>query len=168
MARSIRVQIPSQVEADNVLAAFGDTAYWEARLAAFSNGTGTLDALHVDTRGTVTVTITLHLLTDRLPKALRRLCPSDVQMERHEQWTPGPDGLVLGDLAATMRGAPVSMTAEARIVATAPGSRLDYVATIDARVPLVGSRIESYLAAQASKEVGAIHRFTGDWITANV
>ena len=57
--------------------------------------------------------------------------------------------------------------AEALIAPADPGSRLDYTASVDVRIPLVGGRIESYIAGQAGEEIGAIHRFTGDWIAEN-
>ena len=167
MARSYHVEINSSAEVDHVLAAFGDEAYWHARLASFSNGTATLDALEVDASNTVTVAVTLHLLKDRLPKLITQLRAGDLVMKRSERWRPAEDGRVRGDLTASMPGAPFSMAGEALIGPVDGGSRLDYTASVDVRIPLMGGRIETYIADQAGKEVGAIHRFTGDWIAEN-
>lgn len=167
MPRSFQVGFDSSAAVDHVLAAFGDAAYWHARLTSFSNGTATLDALEVDASNTVTVAITLHLLRDRLPKLITQLRPGDLVMERSERWRLNADGRVRGDLTAKMHGAPFSMTGQALIAPADPGSRLDYTASVDVRIPLVGGRIENYIAGQAGKEVGAIHRFTGDWIAEN-
>jgi hypothetical protein len=167
VARSVDVKIDSSADVHHVFAAFGDEAYWQARLATFSNGTATLDALDVDADNIVTVAITLHLLGDRLPKVVRQLRSGDLVMKRTERWQAGTDGLVRGDLAAKMPGAPFSMTGQAVIAPTDPGSRLDYTASVEVRIPLVGGRIENYIAGQAGNEVGAIHRFTGEWIAEN-
>ncbi len=167
MARSFHVKIDSSADVDHVFAAFGDKAYWRARLATFSNGTASLDALDVDADNTVTVAITLRLLRDRLPRVVTQLRSGDLVMKRTERWQAGTDGPMHGDLTARMQGAPFSMTGQAVIAPTDPGSRLDYTANVEVRIPLVGGRIENYIAGQAGSEVGAIHRFTGEWIAEN-
>lgn len=167
MPRSVRLEIDSSATVDHVLAAFGDEGYWRARLATFSNGTGTLNGLAVDATGTVTVAITLHLLRDRLPSLITQLRSGDLVMKRSERWSPAADGRVHGDISASMPGAPFSMAAEALISPADHGSRLDYNASVEVRIPLLGGKIESYIAGQAGDEIGAIHRFTGDWIAEN-
>ena len=167
MARSFHLDIGSSADVDRVFAAFGNEDYWRARLATFSNGTATLEALEVDASSTVAVAITLHLLRDRLPKIVTQLRSGDLVMKRTERWEAGADGEIRGDLAARMPGAPFSMTGRAVIASADPGSRLDYTASIAVRIPLVGGRIEDYIAGQAGDEVAAIHRFTGDWIAEN-
>ncbi|HKV17383.1 MAG TPA: DUF2505 domain-containing protein [Mycobacterium sp.] len=167
MARSFHVHFDSSAELGDVFAAFCDRSYWEARLATFSNGTAALGALDVDGEGTVTVDVTLRLLKDRLPRVVTQLRSGDLEMRRRESWHVGEDGLLRGDVAATMSGAPFSLTGRAVIDPTDHGSKLSYDATVEVRIPLVGGRIESYIAAQAGDEVGAIHRFTGDWIASN-
>ena len=49
------VDSPASVE--QILSAFGDEDYWNARLAEFAGGTATLDTLSVNEAGTVGVTI---------------------------------------------------------------------------------------------------------------
>jgi hypothetical protein len=164
VARSSHVDIGSSADVDQVFAAFGDEGYWQARLATFSNGTAALDALNVDA-DIVTVAITLHLLRDRLPKVVTQLRSGDLVMKRTERWH-GTDSSMRGDITARIPGAPFSMIADAVISPTDPGSRLDYTANFEVRIPLVGGRIESYIADRAGDEVRAIHRFTGDWIAA--
>ena len=166
MPRSVHLQIDSSAAVDHVFSAFGDEAYWRARLATFGNGTATLDELEADTTGTVTVAITLHLLRDRLPKLITQLRSGDLVMKRGERWSAA-DGRVHGDITASMPGAPFSMDGQALIIPLDRGSRLDYTASVEVRIPLVGGRIESYIAGQAGNEIGAIHRFTGDWIAEN-
>jgi uncharacterized protein DUF2505 len=167
VARGFHLEIDSSAEVPRVHAAFGNEAYWLARLATFSNGTATLDSLEVDDADTVTVAITLHLLGDRLPTVVRQLRSGDLTMIRSERWRLTEDGLVTGDLTAKIPGAPFSMTGEALISPADAGSRLEYGASVAVRIPLIGGRIESYIAGQAGKEIDAIHRFTGDWITEN-
>ena len=45
------------------------------------------------------------------------------------------------------------------------GSRLNLSATVEFNVPLVGGKIESYVAGQFADGFANIHRFTTNWIT---
>jgi hypothetical protein len=161
------VEVESSARVQDVLAAFGNKAYWQARLATFGNGTATLDALSVDATDTVTVAITLNLLADRLPRVVTQLRRGDLEMVRTERWSADAPERVRGNLTASSPGAPMSMTGEALITPADGGSRLDYAASVEVRIPLVGGRIESYIAGHAGKEIAAIQRFTTDWIAAN-
>ncbi len=136
-------------------------------MATFSNGTATLDELEVDAAGNVAVAITLHLLRDRLPRLITQLRSGDLVMKRGERWSLTTEGRGRGDITASMPGAPFSMAGEALIIPQDRGSRLDYTAVVEVGIPLVGGRIESYIVGQAGNEIGAIHRFTGDWIAEN-
>jgi hypothetical protein len=66
-----------------------------------------------------------------------------------------------------MSAAPLSMAGDAVLTPAECGSRLDYTANVEVRIPLAGGRIESFIAGQAGKELAAIQRFTTDWIDAN-
>lgn len=160
------MEVESSAGVEHVLAAFGDEAYWRARLATFGNGTATLDALQVDASNTVTVAITLNLLRERLPGIITRLHHGDLKMRRSEQWRVAADGRVHGDLDATMPGSPLSMVGEALLAPIPGGSRLEYTASVKVPIPLIGGKIESYIAGQAGKEIPAIQRFTTEWIAA--
>jgi hypothetical protein len=165
--RSFHVQVESSAGVEHVLGAFGAEAYWRARLATFGNGTATLDALEVDPRNTVAVDITLNLVADRLPKWITQLHRGELVLVRSERWSLAANGCVHGDLTARMPAAPLSMAGEALLTPADGGSRLDYTASVNVRVPLAGGRIESFIAGQAGKEIAAIQRFTTDWIAAN-
>jgi hypothetical protein len=64
LCRAFHVKVESSAGVAHVLAAFGDEAYWLARLATFGNGTATLQ---VDASNTVTVAVTRNPLRERLP-----------------------------------------------------------------------------------------------------
>ena len=57
MPRSFALSVESPAGVEHILAAFGDQQYWKARLAAFDNGTATLDGLTVEADGVVTVAL---------------------------------------------------------------------------------------------------------------
>ena len=51
MARSLSLSLDAPVGVDEILSAFVEEDYWQARLAAFDGGTATLDELNVDPNG---------------------------------------------------------------------------------------------------------------------
>lgn len=167
MSRSVDVTAESPASVEQILSAFGDEAYWDARLAEFAGGTATLDSLHVDDDGTVRVKLRIGLLRDNLPKVVTQLTPGDLQMLRDETWSRSDDGCVRGVIAVAVPGAPVSATGQATLSPEGGGSRLNYNATIKVKVPLVGGKIESYICGQTTDDIIKLHGFTNTWIAEN-
>ena len=64
-----------------------------------------------------------------------------------------------------MNGAPGSGHGAAMLAPSGDGSRLNLSATVEFNVPLVGGKIESYVASQFADGFAEIHRFTTNWIT---
>lgn len=159
------VDSPASVE--QILSAFGDEVYWNARLAEFAGGTATLDTLIVDGDGTVKVTVKLGLLRDRLPKVVTQLTSGDLQMVRDETWSWTNGSCVRGDIAVAVPGAPVSAAGQALLVPEGGGSRLSYTATVKVKVPLVGGRIENFMCRQTVDEITKLQGFTNEWIAQN-
>jgi hypothetical protein len=164
MSRSVDVTVESPASVEQILSAFGDEAYWQARLAEFAGGTATLDSLRVDDGGAVSVTIRIGLLRDHLPKVVTQLAPGDLQMVRDETWSRSDDGCVRGVIAVSVSGAPVSATGQATLAPDGSGSRLDYTATNNVKVPLVGGKIASYMCGQTTDEIIKLQCFTNEWI----
>ena len=167
MSRSFDLSVESPASVEQVLLAFGDEDYWQARLAAFGNGTATLGSLIVDASGTVTVVVTVSLLRDRLPKLVTQLHRGDLQMVRNERWSRIGGGRVRGEINAAIPGAPLSAIGKALIAPGRNGSRLKYTTTVAVKVPLVGAKIESYIGGQAADEIARLQRFTSEWIAEN-
>ena len=167
MAHEIRLTIESAVGVDEVFAAFGDAEYWHARLAAFGNGKAALDDLVVESSDTVTVAVTVSLLRDKLPGVFTQLYGGDIRLVRTERWTRSGGSRVAGAVTATMPGAPLSVVGDASMEPTSGGSRLEYTARVNARIPLLGNKIESYVAERAGEEIPAIQHFTTQWISEN-
>src|SRR5690348_5557400 len=128
MPRSVDLTVDSPASVEQILSAFGDETYWNARLAQFAPGTATLVALSADGAGAVGVTIKLGLLRDRLPKLVTQLTNGDLEMVRDETWGWTDDGRVRGDIAVAVPGAPVSAIGQALLAPEGDGSRLSYTA----------------------------------------
>ena len=59
MPRSLALSLDAPVGVEEILAAFGDRQYWQARLAAFDGGTATLNGLTVGDDESATAALTV-------------------------------------------------------------------------------------------------------------
>ena len=156
--------IDSLVSVDEILAAFGDQQYWQARLAAFEGGTATLSGLTVGDDGSVTAALTVSLFANRLPKVVAALAPGDLEMARTETWHPSGDGQARGTIEVAVPGAPVSAIGKVMLVSLATGARLDFSTTVRVNIPLVGGQVENFIVNRLGDEISAVQRFTDNWI----
>lgn len=166
MPRSIELSFDSPVSVEEMLAAFGDEEYWQARLAAFDGGTATLNSLVVDADGTVTAALTVSLLGNRLPKVVTAMARGDLEMTRTERWFASGDGHAHGEIEVAVPGAPVSALGEVSMAPSSRGARLQFSTTVQVNLPLVGGQIEDFIVGRLGKEIGAVQVFTDAWIAA--
>ena len=138
-----------------------------ARIAAFG-GSKTLDSLIVEPDGTVTVSIFEDLRHGGLPKILATLYPGDMNVRSTEKWSGASDRQVNGEISVAVTGAPGSGRGAAVLAPSGDGSQLWLSGTIEFNVPLVGGRIESFVAREFAQGIGEIQRFTTRWIAEHV
>jgi hypothetical protein len=167
MPRSLALSLDAPVGVEEILAAFGDEQYWQARLAAFDGGTATLNGLTVGDDGSVIAALTVSLFANRLPKVVAALAPGDLEMARTETWHPTGDGQARGAIEVAIPGAPVSAIGKVMLVSLATGARLDFSTTVRVNIPLVGGQVENFIVSRLGDEIGAVQRFTNNWIVAH-
>jgi Protein of unknown function (DUF2505) len=165
--RSLALSLDAPVGVDEILAAFGDRDYWQARLAAFDGGTATLNELTVSDDGTVGADLTVSLFANRLPRVVTALAPGDLAMARTETWYPTGDGQARGTIEVAVPGAPVSATGKVMLVSRVDGARLDFSTTVQVNIPLVGGQVESFIVNRLGDEISAVQSFTNGWIVAH-
>jgi hypothetical protein len=166
MPRSLALSLDAPVSVDEILAAFGDDQYWQARLAAFDGGTATLNGLTVGDDGSVTAALTVSLFANRLPKVVAALAPGDLEMARTETWHPTGDGQARGTIEAAVPGAPVSAIG-GDVGLAGDVARLDFSTTVRVNIPLVGGQVENFIVSRLGDEISAVQRFTDNWIVAH-
>ncbi len=155
------MESPATVE--EVHGAFGDRDYWLDRLAHFG-GAKSLDSLTVGPNGVVEVVVTEDLRHGALPGILAKLYRADLNIRSAETWTPTDDGRVRGDIVVTVIGAPGSGGGTALLAPADEGSQLNLAGHVEFKVPLVGGRVESFVAGQFITGFADINRFTTTWI----
>ncbi len=164
MPRPFDVTAEAAASVADVIAAFGEKNYWLARLAAYGGDSMTLDSLVTDPDGTVVVHTTQDLRQDMLPGGIGRLLPGDTKIMRTESWRPTSRGEVHGEFTISAHGVPSSGSGTMVLTPVAAGSSLRIRGTVEVRIPVVGWRIERYVAGLITKEVPQMQRFTANWI----
>jgi len=167
MPRSFDLSATYHGTVEQVRSAFSDEQYWLTRLAGSGADTATLDSMTVADDGTVTVTTTQALRSDRLPAMVTQFHPRDLEIVRHETWSPVSDGVAHAEVAGSVPGAPVSLGGTATLEPAADGSRLKFTATVEVHIPLVGGKLETFIGGKLAELVAAEQRFTTVWITEN-
>jgi hypothetical protein len=168
MPRSFDLAAEYEGTFEQVHRAFGDRAYWLERLADSGADRATLDSMTVDAGGGIDVVTTQVLRRDRLPGIVTQFHPGDLSMVREEAWSPVVGGTARATVTASIPGAPVSVTGTAVLAPAGSGSRLQFTATVEVRIPLVGGKIENFIGSQLVGLLIAEQRFTTAWIDDNV
>jgi hypothetical protein len=167
MPRSFDMSADYRGTVEQVHSAFSDEQYWLARLADSGADAASLDSMIVDDHGAVTVTTTQTVRTDRLPAMVTQFHPRDLEIVRREKWSPIRDGAAHADISGAVAGAPVSLSGTAVLSPTTAGSRLNFTASVEVHIPLVGGKLEGFIGGKLAELVAAEQRFTTVWITEN-
>ena len=153
---------------EQVHRAFGDEQYWLERLADSGADDYSLDSMTVNGEG-IDVVTTQTLRADRLPGVVTQFHRGDLSFVREETWTPISDGQATATVKGVITGAPATLSGTAVLAPakSGAGSRLEFKATVQVNVPLVGGKVESFIGSQLVNLVMAEQRFTSAWIREN-
>ena len=153
---------------EQVHRAFGDEQYWLERLADSGADDYSLDSMTVNGEG-IDVVTTQTLRADRLPGVVTQFHRGDLSFVREETWTPISDGLATATVKGAITGAPATLSGTALLAPakSGAGSRLEFNASVEVKVPLVGGKIENFIGSALVDLLIAEQRFTTVWITEN-
>jgi len=153
---------------ERVYRAFSDEQYWLARLADSGADDYSLDSMTVNGEG-IDVVTTQTLRADRLPGVVTQFHSGDLSFVREEMWTVVTDGRASATVKGSITGAPATLGGTAVLAPGKSGndSRLEFNATVQVDIPLVGGKIENFIGSQLVELLIAEQRFTTAWITEN-
>ena len=153
---------------EQVHQAFADEQYWLARLADSGADDYSLDSMTVNGEG-IDVVTTQTLRADRLPGVVTQFHSGDLSFVREEMWTVVIDGRASATVKGSITGAPATLGGTAVLAPGKSGndSRLEFNATVQVDIPLVGGKIENFIGSQLVELLIAEQRFTTAWITEN-
>ena len=131
---------------EQVHRAFGDEQYWLERLADSGADDYSLDSMTVNGEG-IDVVTTQTLRADRLPGVVTQFHRGDLSFVREETWTPISDGQATATVKGAITGAPATLSGTALLAPakSGAGSRLEFNASVEVKVPLVGGKIADWI-----------------------
>ncbi len=154
--------------------AFHETDYWTARLAEVPADVASVELLRIGgesgTDGTIEVVTVQTVHSHNLPGLVTQLHRGDLCIRREEAWGPVNDGFTTLSVRASVERTPVNVwgTGVLSPVGESGGSRLSGQLTVQARIPLIGGKVEKLIGAQLRELVALEQRFTTKWIANNV
>jgi Protein of unknown function (DUF2505) len=166
MPRSFDLSADYDGSVEQVHRAFTDEHYWRARLAESGVDLATLESIRVGDDDTVEV-VTLQVIhSHNLPGMVTQLHSGDLRIRREESWEPVIGGSAQGAVAGSIVDAPVNLDGDAALlpITATGGSRLEFRATVQVRVPIIGGKLENIIGTRLTELVAAEQRFTTKWI----
>ena len=154
---------------EQVHKAFSKERYWLARLTESGADAYSLDRLILGEDGGIDIVTTQKILSSRLPGVVQQFHRGDLAIIREEVWSPIRDGQAAATIKLTIADAPANLSGSAILAPANPGtgSRLDFNATVEVNIPLVGGKIENFIGSQLVDLLIAEQRFTTVWIAEN-
>ena len=167
MPRSFDMAAEYEGGVEHVYRAFGDDRYWLARLAESGADKTTLDAMTRTSDGGVDIVTTQTIRADRLPAVVTQFHHGDLSFVREETWGPLDDGRATAAVKGSIPGAPATLDGTAQLTREGGGARLQFSATVEVRIPLVGGKVENFIGNQLVDLLIAEQRFTSAWLLEN-
>ena len=164
MPRSFDMAAEYEGTVEQVFRAFSDEQYWLARLAGSGADKTTLDAMERTADGGLDIVTTQTLRADRLPGVVSQFHHGDLSFVREETWGPVVDGQASAVVKGSITGAPATLDGSVVLTAADSGARLQFRATVEVRIPLVGGKVENFIGSQLVDLLIAEQRFTTEWI----
>lgn len=170
MPRSFDLSADYGGSVDDVHRAFTDESYWRARLADSGVDVATLESMRVggesgddDTVEVVTLQV-IH--SHNLPGMVTQLHSGDLCIRREESWGAVTDGAAEGSVVGSIVDAPVNLAGSALLspITETGGTRLEFRATVQVRVPIIGGKLENIIGGRLAELVAAEQRFTTKWM----
>lgn len=149
--------------------AFREERYWMARLTESGTDSYSLDRLILGDDGGIDIATTQKMHTSRLPGVVQQFHRGDLAVIREEVWSPIHDGQATATIRIAIEGAPAKLSGRAKLVPANPGtgSRLEFNATVEVNIPLVGGKVENFIGSQLIDVLILEQRFTTVWIAEN-
>jgi Protein of unknown function (DUF2505) len=166
MPHSFDMSVESSANVEQILSAFGNKDYWQARLA-IGESAAELRSLTAYADGTVNVVVAATVVRNRLPKLITRLHRGDLEAVQNEKWSWIEGGRLRGEVSVAAPPIPLSGFWEVLVMPVRNGSRLNYAATVTASIPFVGGTIERSIGRQLAEGIAKGVPFTTEWIAEN-
>jgi hypothetical protein len=146
---SAAVDLPADVE--TVFAVLTSAAWPQALDQQLHDGSRLVSA--VGTPGGGTTVRTSRSLPEGVPGYLKRFTPADGRVTQTDTWGAAVAGVRTGTWAVTFPGSPGVIGGSTTIAPGPTGCRWTVTGTVSIRLPVVGGRVEGFLAPLLEKLV---------------
>jgi hypothetical protein len=171
MPRPIRYRSRSSNPAQHVFETLAQRDFLEARLAELGGTVATLVKFGAHAPGPdqpterAEYTLRQGVGREHLPPVIQKVLPGDLLIDRTESWRRTGPGRYEGTFTASVNGAPGKITGTLRLVDDqGGGSELSLDGSTQVPIPLVGGKIESFIAEQVQQLVAKETQFALDWL----
>lgn len=100
---------------------------------------------------------------EKLPQIVRKLQPGDLYVNREHSFTRSGDGYT-GTARATVSGMPGEITARTEVRPRGDGTMVETRGEVKVKIPLVGGRLESFVAGELTKLLALEAEFSREWL----
>lgn len=146
-----------------LLAAYGDRAYWDARVAEVGGPGAELRSLDAGDRGT-DVALTQKIAAEHLPGVVQKLAKGDLTISREEHWSALSGGRASARTSGAVDGTPARIKADVELTGDDASATVRTTGTAEVPVPLVGGKIEQAICDNLTQLLAVEQRFTTDWL----
>lgn len=162
--RPFEATITYAADAATVAAMLADPAYVERKVAASGPVSSSVDVTG-DLATGFTVTTQRALPTTGMPPAVQNLIGATIELRLVERWGPASsDGSRTGSVVLDVVGKPARAQGSTALTPSGSTSVLTYSGQVEARIPLIGGRIEQQAVAQVQSVLEVERAVGADWL----
>jgi hypothetical protein len=119
---------------------------------------------YAESGGQLRIELRQGVSADKLPGPVRALHKGDLMVRRFQTWRRSGDGYT-GDVSVEVGGVPGEITARTFLTGDDKRSTLRTDGEVSVRIPLVGGRVESFVAEQVTRLLQSEAEFMAKWLT---
>lgn len=165
--RPFHAEIVYEAPIEEVATMLADPQFVEQKVQASKPVTATTD-VSPNSRGGFTVTTKRAMSTDHLPTAAQRMVGRTLEIWLIEDWDQaGEDGTRSGTVRLDVTGVPAHATGTMALGRRDGSTVLSYEGTVEAKVPLLGARLEEQAVKQVQSVLNAERRVGTAWLAAD-
>ncbi|WP_460867831.1 DUF2505 domain-containing protein [Rhodococcus aerolatus] len=146
-----------------LLAAYGDRAYWQARVDQVGGPGAELRSVEASDTG-VDVALTQRIAAQHLPKVVQKISSGDLTISREEHWSALSGGRASARTSGAVAGTPAKITASVELTGDDASATVRTTGQAEVPVPLVGGKIEQAICDNITQLLEVEQRFTTDWV----
>ncbi|MEU3273843.1 DUF2505 domain-containing protein [Saccharomonospora sp. NPDC006951] len=149
----------------DVFAAQSSEQALRARLAEIGGTNARLEE-HTVTDDGVRYVLLQGVAADKLPQAVRALHKGDLAVRREQRWRRSGEGYT-GTTEVGVSGIPGDITATTELTPDGSGTAELTKGEVKVRIPIVGGRLEGFIAEQVTNLLRSEADFTAKWLARN-